>query len=196
MVLLELGTDELKKKQAEAEKGQHEVGPFLRWIGGSANSVKRRTKELPEFEKRVADMKAELVAKTKERDDALRARDAAKKELDATRAAERKEKDNHKRDELRKQVKRIEGAIREHEKKRRDAENRTGWLKRELDKYARMVAEHKAKLPEEVKKRDELIHVARNIQTGAYWKQKDTIDAIRESIKNLPAETEKKNDVF
>jgi len=196
MMLLELADADLQKKQEEAEDGQHKVTSFMRWANGCVHSIARRRKELPELKARVANMKLEMAAKIKERDAAAAARDAAKKELDAARAAERKEKDRKKRNELRKTVKRIEGQVRGYDKKRNDAERRISQLKREIERDQKKVDEHEAKLPEEIKKRDELLHVAKNIQTGSYYKQKDIIETIRKRIEQTARETEKQNGTF
>ncbi len=187
MVLLELADEELKKKQNDAEEAQFGVGPFLGWIRGHVASIERRRREIPEHEKNVKEFEKKIATGTRNRDATRVALAQAKKRLAEARSREKKEKDRNERNALRRKLKAVESEVRREEKRLRDTEGQLRRLSQEAARVRAQLEEHRTKLPAEVKKRDELISVARNIQGGAYWRQKEVIDAIRKKLEVAPA---------
>ncbi|MFW5829184.1 MAG: hypothetical protein ACOCXA_02880 [Planctomycetota bacterium] len=165
--------------QEEAEQGQLKAIEFFGWARGTHSSIEKARNRLEQLETAIPAQKQEVAALEQ-------TLAKAEKELAAAKQARQ---DAQEKDAERDARNRERNATREVRSTERD-------LQRALRKLEDMVEDQKKLtkgMPEKIKGRDGHLRIGSNVQTSAYWKQKEVVETLRAQL-NEQAATENGTD--
>jgi len=185
MQLLELGGTDLLAKQKESEEAQYQATQFMRWLDDSLRVIDREAERLAGLDRELAEREAVIPeaekslfdAKVAEKDADLACREAEARRADLAEAKDREgEKEAKKavgeaKNTLNAAQRRVSDAAKALQRANDDVKHTTG----EIDKARKRLEDARAK-------RDSHLKVGFNIQNGAYYRQKDVVDTIRQLL--------------
>ena len=187
--LLELGT-ELLEEQNAAEEAQHTAAQFYRWLGGDLRGIEHQQSRLPEQNK----VLAERTAKVPEAEKAVEAAEAAvgeaeleHRDREASWQEARKARDRKQEEKEARRAR--DAAKRDVNTAKRTLANAERALTRAADEVKRAeteIGKTNDRLTEYRKKREEHLSAARNVQTGAYARQRGVVDTINRLVTEPP----------
>lgn len=174
--------EELVIKQAEAEDIQLKANQFVGWLEGTVNKVNSLKASIPKLEDEIQPLKEKKDTLENEIIELGAERGALVKKVNIEKGLAGKEKDRAKRKELDAQWKKTDGERKkvENEKKKKEGELRS--VVSNLKKKVDSLKKYKEELPKTEEHRKSLIGTSKNVQGGAFWKQKMVIDSVYQAL--------------
>jgi septal ring factor EnvC (AmiA/AmiB activator) len=177
--------EELHQLQRDAESGQVRAIEHFGWARDSWNSFQSSKRDAENWPKEIAGLEQAVATADKRMDILQKKSDRLKKIVDQAKQAERQARKNKDAEEKKRQgriQKKASDDKRQVDKEMREWRDKKRKAERELDHLQPKLAEVDERLTKGEKGYLGNLTVAGNIQTAAYYKQRDAIDGLRQLL--------------